>query len=100
VFGTFQELSSGVNNIAQNNIEFSIYPNPANDLLYVNYKSTNSSEKISYSVIDIYGRTIINHPEPTEGQQTIDISALAEGVYFIRLTNSKTTTTTKFIKIK
>ncbi len=100
VFGTFQELSSGVNNIAQNNIEFSIYPNPANDLLYVNYKSTNSSEKISYSVIDIYGRTIINHPEPAEGQQAIDISALAEGVYFIRLTNGKTITTNKFIKIK
>lgn len=64
-----------------------LYPNPVDDMLYV--------EGVDLSIVTIYnsfGRTVncqIN-------KQTIDVSSLDKGVYFVSLPNGKKL---KFIKI-
>lgn len=74
----------------------SVYPNPANDKLYINFNSDNGSEKINYSIIDLYGRMVLENK--FNSAEYIDISNLAEGVYFIRIVDGMQVSTNKFIK--
>lgn len=68
-------------------LELSIYPNPVNNILYVESKKT---EKLILELFDITGRKINEYENPT----SINVSELSNGVYFI-ITNFKTY---KFIK--
>ncbi len=106
VFGTYNECT-GVNSPPSSSTSFTVYPNPASTQLYLNYTSTSSNNKISYSVIDVYGRIVLENKLPTSNQQStinsqqlVDISVLSEGIYFVRLNDGSTISTTKFIKKK
>ncbi|MES2593394.1 MAG: T9SS type A sorting domain-containing protein [Bacteroidota bacterium] len=97
VFGV-ADFHLGINSaVAKQANSMSIYPNPANDRLYINLNTINSSEKISYTIVDLYGRTVLkNSIIPSE---YIDISALAEGVYFISIVEGQKVSANKFIKV-
>jgi len=74
-----------------------IYPNPANDFLQI---MINKNDPNSYSIgiIDITGKEIISQ---SVSKETIDISSLTSGMYFVKLLNSKTgklVGTEKFVK--
>lgn len=75
--------------------EFRVYPNPANDMLYI--RSIASLEKnSSCTVMDLSGRTIL--PEKNIiASEPLDISALSNGIYFIRIVSGTTVSTHKFI---
>lgn len=77
--------------------EFTIYPNPANNTLNIQlpeiYKN-NSLVTISNSL----GQIISSKNNTNENEQTLDISNLSSGVYFIKITNNEASTTKKFIK--
>ena len=65
-----------------------IYPNPVGSLLHIS-----GLEKVSKaSIVDLQGKQVIY----TSTTGTIDVSALAPGVYFIRIDNNKPI---KFIRI-
>jgi len=99
VFGTWAECS-GVAEATKSTLSLSVYPNPANDKLFLKYNSS-VSEKLAYSIMDMFGRTILaNQLSGNSSDQAIDISTLSEGVYFVRLSCGQNTTTSKFIKIK
>lgn len=82
---------------AKNKNTISVYPNPANDKLFINSNSVNLSEKASYTIIDLYGRIILENK--FKSREYIDISGLAEGVYFIRIVEGIKVSTNKFIKV-
>ncbi len=86
----------GVDNKAKSDGTFKVYPNPANDKLYVQFNSTDISEKTTYSIVDLFGRTVLENKY--NATEYIDISVLAEGVYFIQIVNGTQTATNKFIK--
>lgn len=71
---------------------FSIYPNPANSILLLSnlYGLTGT-----YSIISITGEMVVKEKSISE---TIDISALAKGVYIILFKNELKTQTLKFVK--
>ena len=78
-----QIVSAGVIN------EFSVYPNPVKDIVFVNYNSL-SNENLSLRVFDLMGRTIKSIAEDAvEGYNkfSIDLSGLPGGVYFVELNN-------------
>jgi blue copper oxidase len=80
------------------NTNFSLYPNPSNDRLFINLKD--SETEIYYVTIStITGRVVMMLPQP-EWQNGIDISSLEAGVYTFQMMDkqSKSTTTKKFIK--
>jgi hypothetical protein len=52
---------------------------------------------MNYSIIDIYGRKVIENT--LSPYQFVDISSLAEGVYFVRINNESIISTSKFIKV-
>jgi ASPIC and UnbV/Secretion system C-terminal sorting domain/FG-GAP-like repeat len=63
--------------------EFSIYPNPATDILNISFK--NSNEIKSAQIIDINGKLISN---VKVNNNTIDIKSLAKGTYVLVIKNN------------
>ena len=70
---------------------FNIYPNPATDILNVKYKG-----EASLSILNIFGqevkKTTINQ------EKAINISALSNGIYLLKISVGNTSTLRKFIK--
>jgi bilirubin oxidase len=78
--------------------DFSLYPNPANEKLYVSFN--NQETKVYYiSILNLVGKAVLMLPRPELGNG-IDISSLSAGTYFVQLTDDKTKAVTvkKFIK--
>lgn len=75
--GSIQRLASGL---------LQLYPNPANDQVYLTLNATAPVE-MSWQLFDLMGRTVISN-EPvavvSEYRQRIDVSALPHAVYFLR----------------
>ncbi|MBO7494507.1 MAG: fibronectin type III domain-containing protein [Bacteroidales bacterium] len=93
---TAQTTNVGIENHLLNSI--SLYPNPANDV--VNVQCTmNNVQLEGIEVFDVYGkvvRTIVgaNNYSPIR----INVSGLANGMYFVRVTTDEGTVTKTFIK--
>ena len=76
---------------------FTVYPNPANDKLYVASQLADVTENLTYSIMDLYGRMVLENK--FNGAEYIDISHLSEGVYFIRIVDGTQVSTNNFIKV-
>ncbi|MBK5283843.1 MAG: choice-of-anchor B family protein [Bacteroidia bacterium] len=69
---------------------FSVYPNPADKNIFLDYKSDNEFTAI-VSVIDINGKTVISRNEKFkkgENHFSVDVSSLAKGIYALTLTGN------------
>ncbi|MFY9307846.1 MAG: T9SS type A sorting domain-containing protein [Bacteroidia bacterium] len=81
--------------IAKRKSPFTVYPNPANDKLYL-AASASIAENAHYSVTDMYGRLVLQDKIDLSGY--IDISGLSNGIYFIRIADGAQVSAIKFIK--
>jgi alpha-tubulin suppressor-like RCC1 family protein len=81
-------------------VDISLYPNPTNDIVKVDYNLVNSS-KVTIRVTNIQGQ-IVNEIKIDSkiGTQTevIDLSNQSSGMYFITLTTENSTFTEKVVK--
>lgn len=73
--------------------DMSIYPNPAEEILTIETKA-DIINKIA-TVFDINGRRVMSHKLNTN---TLDVSALESGIYFLRLESEGRSMKRKFIK--
>lgn len=78
---------------------FTVFPNPAQDRLYVRFEDPTASAYY-VRITNALGKTILMLPRP-ELQNGIDISWLKGGVYFLELTDEaqKAVQTRKFLKV-
>lgn len=67
------------------NVKFSVYPNPATD--YVVIKNGSSKSTMDVEMMDINGKVVRNYTDISGGEMTIDGSKLAKGSYFIKVTS-------------
>lgn len=79
---------------AKQNNNVTLYPNPARDILNVSFNS--GSEEVSYSVIDILGKTIIS--ETGKNRSTINVGSLKQGIYFLKFSDGNNQYTKRFVK--
>jgi len=70
-----------------------LYPNPANN--YINLMANETLPNASYSIVDIDGRI---RNEGTMAQQTINITHLSPGIYFLNVISGQKAFTVKFVK--
>jgi bilirubin oxidase len=98
MMGQFIVTGTMATNQNATNTNFSLYPNPANDKLFINLKDT-ATEIYYVTISTITGRVVMMLPQP-EWQNGIDISSLEAGVYTFQMMDkqSKSITTKKFIK--
>ncbi|MDD3688185.1 MAG: PKD domain-containing protein, partial [Bacteroidales bacterium] len=67
------------NSIISANSNLKIYPNPANNILYISELSTESQ----ITITNILGEIVYN--AKISGNQSIDVSSFAAGTYFIKI---------------
>ena len=87
-------FTTGSNTAGLNDNEFNdvkMYPNPANDLLNFD---TNSSENIDVQIFDILGKSVLRLEKVLN---SINISELKSGIYFVQITIGAEKTTKKLI---
>ena len=88
-------LSTDENNIS--NLDLSLYPNPASDVLYI--KNPNQLELQSVTIKDITGRIIqtIDLGATIQTESMINVSFLSTANYFATITSKEGSSTIKFI---
>ena len=74
----------------------SIYPNPAQTVL--NITSANGDLPDNYTIYNNLGQTVANVKVSSSANLTINISAFANGIYFIKINKGAQTKTLKFNK--
>ncbi len=67
--------------ISENEVEFSIYPNPVNSTLTIN----GGAAEYSYAMFNGMGQMVANGK--AQGTEQINVSEMTKGVYFLRLTS-------------
>jgi hypothetical protein len=81
------QSTTGIDEIKNPDTDFSIFPNPANDKLFV--KMNDETNSVYYITIsNVLGKSILMLPEP-QVQNGIDISKFSSGNYILTLTDSK-----------
>ncbi|MES2725909.1 MAG: T9SS type A sorting domain-containing protein [Bacteroidota bacterium] len=84
---------SGVQEL--NNNTFKIYPNPATASIQI--ENNNVSAAGDLYISDITGKILINKTLPQNDKQTIDVSAMPKGLYFVTLKNNLSQQTQKLV---
>ena len=75
-----------------------LYPNPVADVLNIQLPNEGNQECI-IELLAIDGRLVCKEKQnPHENVIQVNVSLLAQGIYFCKVTKGTTTTTTKFIK--
>lgn len=88
-----------------NEVDFSIFPNPANDFLTIQLENLNE-KNIQIKIINVFGQVVIDKKvDPSTGsvssgnfEKQIDVSGLSDGIYFIAITVGEKQFSEKFIK--
>ena len=73
-----------------------VYPNPVSDNLTVTLR-TNKFQVSNMAVYDINGKLILSQPV-SDNNISVSTQTLAAGNYFLRLSDGKSSVTTKFVK--
>jgi hypothetical protein len=74
---------------------FSIYPNPASGDIRIHFKDKQDMQSCSQIILtDTYGRCVLAIDKPWQGIK-LDVSTLAEGLYFIGIINDENYFTAK-----
>lgn len=76
------------------NVEFRLYPNPAND--YITITSKDASVNYEVAIFDVLGKSVITSEIEKVGR--IDVSSLAAGTYFAKLTSNNKSSVVRFVK--
>jgi photosystem II stability/assembly factor-like uncharacterized protein len=94
--GIFKYSGPALSNIDfnSNSLFVSIYPNPARDIL--NFTTTDNTSINNVSILDISGKVVLN--SNNFNSNSVDISKLQSGVYFVKFSSDEKSIVKKFIK--
>lgn len=92
---TLQGTPAGLNEHQEQQINFSIYPNPAKEIINVKLEDSNNEPAI-IKISNILGETVLSE-STTSNNFTLKTNNLKSGVYFITLTNQCKQSTQKII---
>lgn len=98
---TYNSVTTVSTNDANNLSSYNIYPNPAKGFTMLSINSAVTGDNNSYTVYNMLGNAVAHKnlgKLTSTHSQRIDISDLANGVYFIQLNIEGTTSTKKLVK--
>lgn len=84
---------TGLENPTVKSMEFSVFPNPVNDWLRVEFESSNT---LTISICDLSGRVLLRRM--IQKGSSIQLEDIADGIYLIKLEDSSRVYTTRFVK--
>lgn len=65
-----------------------LYPNPNNGTFTVYVQTLNEPEQLQLTVMDVFGKQIINQQINNTSNHQIDLSAYSKGIYYVSVTGS------------
>ena len=72
--------------VINNNRNITIHPNPAKDLIHINFNETGILQAVTITVMAADGKVVAKKQLPMANRiETIDASNLAKGYYFVRI---------------
>ncbi len=77
-------------------IETSIFPNPANNEIFINGLP---KDKLELQIINSIGEIVFNDISEIKSSQKIDISNFSKGIYFLKISDGENNRLIKFIKL-
>ena len=83
----------GINSYLENSV--TLYPNPAKE--YIDVRIDGDVNVTGMEVYDVYGK-LINTVNVIDNMTRINVSALADGMYFVRVTTDQGMVTKRFVK--
>ncbi len=89
---------SGIYDTSNSNFELSLFPNPSNGMLYLQVDATNFIPgNKSVQVRDITGRILMQQVIDVNKLNTVDLSRLSSGTYFVAVSVNNTSQTKKIV---
>lgn len=98
---TISTLDVGIKQVSQNNpVGLVVWPNPFADQLSFAVGNLNSKNTTYVNVLDVLGKTVMqySYSNKTELKETLDLSNLSNGVYFIKVSNSTNQSVHRLVK--
>jgi hypothetical protein len=81
--GTIINVVAGVNTLSSGGEDFTIYPNPADDIVFVNTEADAEAEKV-VSICNLLGEEVF-HSDANQERMEIDTRSFSNGIYFISI---------------
>jgi len=91
------DCTVGINELGLIANDITIFPNPCKDEITVEI-ITHAYDFFRYEITDVFGKSIFTG-NISSGKETINVSSLKEGVYFVNVSNKHNTVMKKFIKL-
>lgn len=90
----------GITSIPEQNdaVNFQLYPNPSSGIFQIKGISKVQKIKLQIEVFDLAGKIISTETKASQNGLLIDMTAVPNGVYFVRITNGEFSSTKKLIK--
>ncbi|NPA67678.1 MAG: PKD domain-containing protein [Chlorobi bacterium] len=89
-------IASDVEDLSVNTSEFTVYPNPVNDILNINFGQ--NIENAQIVITSINGQTIAQFNVSNKSKFEMSSSNLPSGIYFARITADGKVSVLKFVK--
>jgi hypothetical protein len=94
------DSSPTLNEIVENEEEFTVYPSPANNSIRVKLSGLQANAFVDFKVRDYTGKTLNSMRSEFSGMDlTIDISSLESGVYMLEIHTKKGNVIKRFVKM-
>ena len=94
-------LDVGINQISKNNpVGLAVWPNPFTNQINFAANNLNSESLTEVKIVDVLGKTIsqTNYNHKSELNETLDLSKLSSGMYFITISNNSKQSVYRIIK--
>lgn len=91
----YSDMSVGINSRQKTDASLLVYPNPAQDFLYL--KMDQNFQPVFFTITDLHGKTVLKG-NLQNNSNAIDIQSLANGFYVIQVADSKQMRVSKFVK--
>ncbi|MBN8640197.1 MAG: S8 family serine peptidase [Flavobacteriales bacterium] len=93
-------IATSTSGLTLNSVDFTadnsffVYPVPTKD--FINFSNPNNFDVKEITITDLTGKTVVSNP--TVSSNSIDVSNLQTGVYFVKFTTDGFSTVKKFVK--
>lgn len=81
---TLCEPGTGIQDAEEHPAPLSIHPNPVQDRLFISM-ARKTAAFLTYAVHDLNGRTLLSGQLDGQGHASVDVSTLADGLYFLQI---------------
>lgn len=88
-------IGLGINSVSSTENNLTVYPNPAATTVYVKLNSVTDNAFVT--VYNAIGQIVLERTEISNNMAEINVNNLPKGVYILKTTNGKETSTTKFV---